>query len=228
MLAQIITTVIFLIISKFFNTTGLSRNLLQIITTVITYVITVFLVITIHRKITKQKISGADVGFNRLPSWSDVFLVVPVFMAYSLTSSFGIILLNALFPAFNINQQQQIGFGSFYGRLEYILVFLLVAFLTPLFEEVLFRGFFLKHLEKKIPPKIAIIVVGLVFAILHIDWVAVFQRFSWDLIFSHIVVDIFIFALALGSLVKITGSIWASVLLHILKNSVAFAVLFLF
>ncbi len=225
---QIIVVGMFLAVNKFFNMTNLNNNFLQIIMTLITYAITLFLIIIIYRKILKQKISLGDVGFNRFPDWGDIALAIPVFIVYSLASSFSIILLSTLLPSFNTSQQQQVGFKAFGGRLEYIFVFLLIAFLTPLFEETLFRGFFLKHLEKKISPKLAIFIVSLVFAILHINWVSVFQSFSWDLIFSHIIVDIFIFALTLGYLVKITGSIWASILLHVLKNSVAFMVLFLF
>ncbi|RYZ49901.1 MAG: CPBP family intramembrane metalloprotease, partial [Sphingobacteriales bacterium] len=57
------------------------------------------------------------------------------------------------------------------------------------------------------------IVTSIVFGAIHGQW--------------NVAVDVFALSLILCSLREITGSIWAGVLLHMLKNGIAFYFLFI-
>jgi hypothetical protein len=59
----------------------------------------------------------------------------------------------------------------------------------------------------------AIIITSLLFGAVHGQW--------------NVAIDVFVLSLVLCSLREVTGNIWAGVLLHMLKNGLAFYLLFI-
>ncbi len=82
---------------------------------------------------------------------------------------------------------------------------LIIAVLTPLWEEVLFRGAFLEGLSRRFRPVIAIVLSALLFAAVHVV----------PLTFAYL----FALGVALALLRRFHRNIWAPILLHAANNA---------
>ena len=88
------------------------------------------------------------------------------------------------------------------------LLFIMVAFLAPLFEEILFRGFFLTSLTRFLPLWQAIVYSALLFAIAHLNLADV--------------LPLTVLGCVLGSVYVRSRNLLSSMLLHSLWNSGSF------
>lgn len=93
-----------------------------------------------------------------------------------------------------------------------VLTLLIVAVLTPLWEEALFRGAILNGLSRHVNPYVAIVLSAALFAVVHL----VFLTFAY----------LFALGVALALLRRFHQNLWAPVLLHSVNNAlVVFIVL---
>ncbi|OGO19899.1 MAG: hypothetical protein A2Z14_05185 [Chloroflexi bacterium RBG_16_48_8] len=96
------------------------------------------------------------------------------------------------------------------------LMVLLFVSLSPFSEEILFRGFFLTKLRTHMSFWKANMLIAMLFVLIH--W----PYWQWSGGFQVMVVrdsvSILILALLLGYLVKITNSLWPSVVVHMMNN----------
>ena len=82
-----------------------------------------------------------------------------------------------------------------------------LAVVTPLSEEILFRGFALRGLLPSIGPGPAVVATALLFSVLHLE--------------PQVMIPIFITGLALGLLYVKTGSVWPCIAAHAGQNTLA-------
>ncbi len=155
-------------------------------------------------------------GLTRLPRWMDIGLAVVGYIPYLIIS----LLLNGLAVwlliqyGYNPAEQQDVGFSNITTRGELLLAFGALVVLAPLVEEIIFRGFLYSQLKRRIGLIGGIITTSIVFGVLHMQ--------------LNVGIDVFALSIVLCILREITGSIWAGVLLHSLKNGLAFSILFIF
>jgi membrane protease YdiL (CAAX protease family) len=91
------------------------------------------------------------------------------------------------------------------------LFFVLVAAVVPaICEELAFRGLIQSGLRRSLGPKIAVIAAGFLFALLHLN--------PWNFI------GLWVFGCFLGYLVERSGTLYPSILGHMLNNSMALLV----
>ena len=154
-----------------------------------------------------------ELGMSRLPSWRDVLLAPAAFVVYFIATSIVTMIVAALVPGFNLNETQDVGFTNLTLEYEYILAFLTLVVLAPVAEELLFRGYLYGKLRSWISIWAAALVTSVVFGVVHGQW--------------NVGVDVFVLSLVMCSLREMTGSIWAGILLHMLKNGLAFYILFI-
>ncbi|MDB5163543.1 MAG: hypothetical protein JWS12_160 [Candidatus Saccharibacteria bacterium] len=182
-----------------------------------------FILVLLGLFLKRKKANFKAVGFaNRKPQLRDVALAVGGFIAYIMLYIFAITLLKQIFPSLNVAQKQQTGFEHAAGGYQLILVFMSLVILPPLVEEIVTRGFLYQGLKKGMPKIWAVILTSILFASAHLQfgsgapllWVAA--------------VDTFTLSLVLIYLFERTGSLWASITLHMLKNTIAFLALFVF
>lgn len=160
-----------------------------------------------------------ELGLKDLPTWSDIGLALVSYIAYLilaliLTSFFNI------FPWFNSNEAQNVGFGMFMSKPELILAFFSTVVITPIIEEMIFRGFLYGKLREVLAGKISnlasiiisVVLTSALFGLMHGQW--------------NVGVDVFGLSVILCLLREITGTIHAGILLHILKNGIAFYLVF--
>lgn len=157
----------------------------------------------------------SDFGISRLTQWRDVGLSLGGAVLYAISTM--IVQAAAHYiPGFDSTQTQNIGISThLYGANLFIAFIVLVAF-TPLFEEMIFRGFLYGRLRQL--PRVswwaAAAVVSALFGVAHMQW--------------NVGLDVFCLSMVACMLREVTGSIWAGVLLHMLKNLVAFLVTYVF
>ncbi len=100
---------------------------------------------------------------------------------------------------------------------------LIVLFLAPFVEEVLFRGFLFGCLKEK-SRIIAYLLSCLLFAALHVWTYAVF---AWDLHYLALLLQYFVPGVVFAFVYEKSGTLWASILLHICVNALAFFMILL-
>lgn len=159
-------------------------------------------------------LSMRDLGLPRLLEWKDIGLSFAGIVLYFLLAALALAAAQ-LIPAFNATQTQDVGVSAllFGGNLS--MAFFILVVLTPLCEEVIFRGILYGQLRrfKKIPWWIVALIVSMLFGLAHGQW--------------NVGIDVFCLSMVACALYELTGSIWSGILLHMMKNAVAFVVLFL-
>ena len=192
---------------------GINETILSTVLTAVIYVISIVIVIGLPWLVKKYRTSKAELGLTRYPEWLDLLLAPAGFVVY--------ILLSALFMAFamsymtfiDFDQVQETGFSQLGPRYEYILAFISLVVLAPVAEEILFRGYLFGKLQKNVATWIAILITSAVFAAVHLAW--------------NVGIDVFALGIVLCLLRIVSNSLWPSILLHMLKNGIAFYFLFI-
>ena len=171
--------------------------------------------------------SKEELGIISLPTFTDIFLSIIGFFIYLLLSSLFLQFFNS-FPWFQANEAQDVGFSRYLSEPDRIFAFIALVILAPIFEELIFRGWLYGKLRKSsigtINPKKAgqttisiplapILLTSILFGFLHGQW--------------NVGVNVFALSLVLCCLREITGTIYASILLHIIKNGIAFYLMYI-
>lgn len=192
-----------------------SLNETILVTTVsgLIYILAIVLVIGLPWLFKKYKTSRADVGLEHLPTWMDIIISPAGYVIYMLVSILLMSLATAFFPSFNVAEPQNVGFGNLNFQYEYILAFITLVIIAPVAEEVLFRGYLFGKLRKLMPLWVAVLITSLFFGVIHGAW--------------NVALDTFALSVVLCTLRVTTGGLWAPILLHMIKNSIAFYVLFI-
>jgi membrane protease YdiL (CAAX protease family) len=160
------------------------------------------------------------IGLKR-PRFKDLGIGLLAYPVYFI--SFAVLLLTAahFIPGLNVNQEQEIGFKGVQGTLELTLTFISLVILPPLTEEIMVRGFLFGSLRKYLKLGGAALLTSLIFAAAHLPEGGA----AGPLYIAAI--DTFMLSLILCWLREKTGSLWAGISLHALKNGVAFVSLFI-
>lgn len=152
-------------------------------------------------------------GLRRLMEWRDILYAIVGFAVYLALGVGLILLIAAVVPDFNASQAQDTGFSKILAPSNAILVFLSLVVIAPIAEEIIFRGYLFGTLRRSLPVWAAAVLTSLVFGLIHLQW--------------NVGVDVFVMSLVSCFLRYKTGSLWASILLHMAKNGLAFYTLYI-
>lgn len=158
----------------------------------------------------KESITQA-LGLTRRPTVKDLGVSIIAFGGYFLTSM-ALLALVSLIPGLNLEQPQNVGQTQPEMFSSYLIAFIGLVVLPPVFEELILRGFTYGALRKQVSFWISAVVVSAGFGVLHGQ--------------VNVAIDTFVLSLFLCALREHTGSIWAPIFLHALKNGLAFTLLF--
>lgn len=169
----------------------------------------------------RKKKSFSFVGWAK-PQVSDAGRALIAYGCYIVLFILITVIARVVAPSINLEQEQQLGFEANRGILNLILAGVSLVILPPIVEELLCRGFLYTSLRTRWKVVPSAIVTSVLFAIAHLQfgsgapllWVAA--------------LDTFVLSLVLVYLRETTGRLTASILLHMLKNVVAFSLLFIF
>lgn len=107
-------------------------------------------------------------------------------------------------------QPPEVDAGIAFDGAAVLLTFQALALMTPIVEEVFFRGFIFSGLLRRFGPRWAIIVSALVFSAFHLS--------------LGVVIPIFMTGVLLAWLYWKTGSLWAAIAAHAGQNALAVCV----
>lgn len=164
-------------------------------------------------------INFKTIGLKK-PRWIDISYALAGFAAYFVLYVVMSLIAKAVFPGIDFEQKQQIGFESARQLSQLLPVFISLVIVPPFAEEIFFRGFLYTGLRKGWPMWLATIVTSALFALVHLQfgngapllWVAA--------------IDTFTLSIVLVILREKTNSLSSPIMLHMLKNGLAFTLLF--
>lgn len=165
-----------------------------------------------------SRVSLADIGV-KLPRFSHaqwvVFGALVYVMSYIMVAT-----LVALFTNIDLEQRQEIGFNTDVSGINLILAAVSLIVLPPIVEEILFRGYLYNRLRQAFSVFWAGLLVSLLFGAAHL------QIDTGNIPLWIAAIDTFILSVVLVYVREKTGTIWAGVCIHALKNAMAFIILF--
>lgn len=224
-LALLIWTVIAVFLPQFFFSflfslfldSSSASPLLTAIYSALTYSTSLALLIFVPwRFFKKWRTSREELGLTGLPTFVDLGLAPIGFAAYYLLAML-LTSLFELFPWFNLTESQDVGFDYLFSTTERIIAFVALVLIAPVAEELIFRGWLYGKLRAKLPKKLSvflsILLVSLLFALLHGQW--------------NVGINVFAMSVVLCLMREITGTIYSGIALHILKNGLAFFLVYI-
>ena len=144
------------------------------------------------------------------PSWTDLLLSPIAYVIYIVISYLLTLALTNM-PFYTTDTGTRV-FRNLITIPDKIFAFVSLVIIAPIAEELIYRGFLYKNLKRNLPKKfsipLAIILTSLTFALAH----------------GNLAVGIDVFAMSVVSclLLELTGHLHSSILLHIIKNGIAF------
>jgi len=161
-----------------------------------------------------------SVGLIGRPTVKTLGYVAAAYGLYFIALIILIGLAGYFIPVLDVDQAQQLGFDSPTG-VQLLFVFASLVILPSVAEEIIFRGFLFQRLSRYINIKVAALIVSLIFGAAHLEFLGD-NPLNWVA-----AIDTFVFSIFLIILLVKTKSLWASILLHAVKNSIAFVFLFI-
>ena len=214
MLAQALIIVLIEVLTKLgVPLNQINNSLFQVIAGGVIYALTLLIVIGVPYLVKKARTTKEELGMQRLPILTDFLWVPAGALVYLVLTAVVTAVAMSFLTFVNYDQAQDTGFTNIGQQHEYILAFIMLVVIAPLAEELLFRGYLFGKLRKYAPLWISILITSLLFAIVHFAW--------------NVGLDVFALSIVLCLLRVITGSLWPSIMLHMLKNGVAFYFLFI-
>ena len=151
-------------------------------------------------------------GLTGWPRWRDLALA-PAGLIVSLIVSGVVISLCLNLPGFDASAEQNLGFDQYLIQWDLLAAFVALVIVPPICEEIAYRGWLYGKLRSRWGFVASSLLVSLTFAILHAP--------------LNAAIVAFVLSFVACGLREITGSIYASILMHMLKNGIAFWLLYI-
>lgn len=171
-------------------------------------------------KFLKNRQAGfRDIGLND-PKLRYLGQAVTGFILYFVVYLVILSVVSQLVPGLNTDQKQELGFNTTTSGSDLWPIFIALVILPPLTEEIVVRGFLYGGLKTKLKPATAALIASAIFAIAHLG-----EGGSGGLLWVA-GIDTFILSMVLCYLRDKSGSLWPCIGVHMLKNGLAFVLLF--
>lgn len=151
-------------------------------------------------------------GVARRVRLSDAAVAVLGWAAYFIVIMMIIIVMTWLLPQFDSDQVQRIGFDTSGNTSDKLYALLTIVIAAPLVEEIVFRGYLQGSLRRFMPWWLGAGITSIIFGAVHGQW--------------NVGIDTFVLSMVACYLRERTGAIWAGVGLHMIKNALAYYLLF--
>ncbi len=159
------------------------------------------------------KVKWQALGLGKIKNWTLILLVPLLYIICVIVSHLLVQGVSEVFPLFDPRQMQDVGLKPT-SQYELVMSGVFLALVVPFVEEFIFRGYLFGLLRRQLPFWLTTLLVSVIFAALHGQW--------------NVAIDVFVLSIVLCFLREKTGSIWAGVLLHALKNFVAFLLIYVY
>lgn len=167
------------------------------------------------RKLSKAKRRADQMkvtGFNRLPNSSDLMPFVYGVLTYYGIGLVVMTVMGFFVPEGYLTQSQNLGISGNVVWLDLISIFVLYCVITPVCEELIFRGFLQYKVEHNLGFWPAAIIVSILFAVAHGQ--------------LNAAITTFILSMVACCQRRKTGAVWSGIGLHAVVNTVATILVF--
>lgn len=190
----------------------LANNVVNGIYSVVVYAVCMVLAIGLPWWVLKKKTTRDELGLRGLPTWLDLLLAPVGLVVVMIVAGILTTIMVAILPSVDWQQAQEVGFHGLYDFGEHLLAFICLVIIAPVCEEIVFRGWLYGKLRVRLTAVPAMLIVSLLFGIMHGQW--------------NVGVTVFAMSLGMCAMRELTGTIWSGVILHMIKNGIAFYALF--
>ena len=190
----------------------LANNVVNGIYSVVVYAVCMVLAIGLPWWVLKKKTTRDELGLRGLPTWLDLLLAPVGLVVVMIVAGILTTIMVAILPSVDWQQAQDVGFHGLYDFGEHLLAFICLVIIAPVCEEIVFRGWLYGKLRVRLTAVPAMLIVSLLFGIMHGQW--------------NVGVTVFAMSLGMCAMRELTGTIWSGVILHMIKNGIAFYALF--
>ena len=194
-----------------------NKTLLELVLEALIYLaalfVTIFLPwILLKRKFPVAKTTRNEMGLRGWPTWTDILLSVVGYIVSTLVGGLLLMMGQAFIPGIDWGASQEVGFRSIMSSHAMVMAFVALAVVAPICEELIFRGWMYGKLRARISAVPAILLVSFLFGLVHGQW--------------NVGVVVFCMSVANCLIRELTGTIYGGVLVHIIRNTIAFYGLF--
>lgn len=191
---------------------SVDATLFTTIANAVVYTLALAIIIGVPWLIKRVRTSREELGAHRIIEWRDILWAIAGFLAYFILTLVVGIVARLLIPGADYDQDQDIGFNQLVTNWQFILTFVSLVVVAPIAEELIFRGYLLGKLLRHVPVWLAIVLSAALFAVAHGQFNVALDTFALGIVLAFVRVK--------------SGSVWPSVLIHAIKNAVAFYLLF--
>lgn len=192
---------------------GVNQNIFNVSIGALSYVLMLALTIGVPKWLMKQVTTLKELGIQRTVSWLDIGLALAGMVTYFILSAVLVSLADQFLPWFDLEQVQETGVSAPQRGLELAVAFTLFVVAAPLVEELLFRGYLYgKFRANGVSFWLATLVVSALFGLAHGQW--------------NVAIDTFALSVVLCVAREVSGAVWPAVIMHMMKNGIAFYFLF--
>ena len=185
---------------------------LEAVLMVIVYVMALILIILPPLYLLNSKVGRDSLGLKGLPTWTDI-LLAPIGYIASMVATIAVLLVvQVVAPSFDLNEAQDVGFNGVYLNIDKAIAFVALVVLAPIAEELIFRGYLYGKLRTRLSAIPAIILVSVLFGLMHGQW--------------NVGIVVGVMSVFLCVARELTGTIYAGILMHMIRNGLAFYLLY--
>jgi len=170
------------------------------------------LLLTVYGYIVRRRGLGwSALGFRRPPLLALLLAPVIVFGQLVAAALMNLLVFN-LMGSFENPQVEGITGGQSFSWLNFGLMLVLAGVVAPIVEEIFFRGLVYGWLRSRAPLFVAVLLSAAIFAVAHVVPI--------------LIPALFVVGIILALAYELSGSLWLSILLHGLQNSLAVTLIF--
>ena len=181
----------------------------------LTYLVIALLTLEVPRWIFGQLTTKKELGLHKTMTWRDLAIAPAGMIVYFVLTVVILSIVTSIFPdLIKLDQVQNTGVVAPQRGVEMAVVLLLFVVVGPFIEELLFRGYLYGKLRRNgVNFWLTMVVVSVLFGAAHMQW--------------NVALDTFSLSLVMCITREITGTIWVSILMHMIKNGIASYFLFI-
>lgn len=187
---------------------------LETILSAIVYVIDLGITLGVPALLLFEKSDRNSLGLQGIFTWTDIGMGVIGFIL----SMIGALIVSALaamvFPWIDMEQTQEIGYENISGFKDMMMAFLALVVIAPVAEEIVFRGWLYGKLRKHTWAIPAILLTSIAFGVAHGQW--------------NVGITVGVMSVFMCLIREMTGTIYGGMIVHMLKNGLAYYLLFVY
>lgn len=168
----------------------------------------------IYRYVRRRRGSWYSLGLRTFSGVRAAATITAGIIGFFVVSALLTLGLEQFAPEVDITAKQELPFLEATTAVEMVLAFLAIVIIAPVVEEVVFRGFLLPAFAHKTGTIAAVVLVSAAFGALHFPP-------------AIAAIQIGVFSVFLCCAYLFTRSVWPPIMLHALKNLIAFYFLFI-